>query len=119
MKKFGFSRKERLKKSGEFVRVLRSGKKIRSRFLSLSFQEQPPASHPARLGIIVPKRVFKRAHDRNKMKRWIREAFRLEKPRVKPDVDLVAQITSVPEKTGFRVIQSELIALLEKADLIL
>ena len=118
MKKLGFSRKERLKKTGEFVRVLRGGKKVRRGFLSLSFQEHPPTSHPLRLGIIVPKRVYKRAHDRNKMKRWLRETFRLEKARIKPNFDLVAQISSAPEKPDFHLVREEFLFLLKKADLL-
>ncbi len=35
---------------------------------------------PALMAVSVPKRLFKRAVDRNLMKRRIREAYRLQKP---------------------------------------
>jgi ribonuclease P protein component len=38
--------------------------------------------HPVRTAVLVPKRKFKRAVDRNLMKRRIREAFRLNKNRI-------------------------------------
>lgn len=134
MKKFGFSRKERLKKTGEIVRVVRGGRKIKGSFLSLSYKEfqtgtvfeagKPSGSRTVpvaltRLAVIVPKRVFKRAHDRNKMKRWIREAFRLEKNRVKPGFNLVVQLSRAPEKLDFHQVKNELVFLFNKADLIL
>ena len=35
--------------------------------------------NPCQAMFVVPKRVFKRAHDRNKLKRRVREAYRLNK----------------------------------------
>lgn len=36
-------------------------------------------NYPAQILIVVPKRYFKKAHERNKLKRQIREAYRLNK----------------------------------------
>lgn len=125
VKKLGFSRKERLKKSGEFVRVLRSGKKLRAQFLALSYQEfqtgTPLKDGPAsfsRLGIIVPKRVFKKATARNKMKRWLREAFRHEKSRLKPGYNLVIQVSHLPEYADFHAVKEIFSQLLLKSGLL-
>ncbi len=38
-----------------------------------------PAPFPAQVVFSVPKRLFKRAHDRNLLKRRMREAYRLKK----------------------------------------
>lgn len=35
---------------------------------------------PAKAGFSAPKKKFKRAHDRNRIKRLLREAWRLSKP---------------------------------------
>ena len=119
MKKFGFARKERLKKSGEFLRILRGAKRARGEFLTLaSRQHSDSSSSLLRLGIIVPKRVFKRAHDRNQMKRWVREAFRLTKPSIRPGFDLVVSVSASPAKPDFHSVKDELIFLLKKAELI-
>jgi ribonuclease P protein component len=42
-----------------------------------------------RAGVIVSKRTFRRAVDRNRAKRLLREAFRLSRHRIAPDVDVI------------------------------
>ncbi len=42
-----------------------------------------------RAGVVVSKRTFRRAVDRNRAKRLMREAFRLSRHRLKPDVALI------------------------------
>jgi ribonuclease P protein component len=47
-----------------------------------------------RLGVIVPKRVFPRAVDRNRMKRVLRERFRALQSRLSSR-DILIRVTSV------------------------
>lgn len=42
--------------------------------------EQLSTSYPAQVVFSVPKRLFKRAHDRNLLKRQLREVYRCRKP---------------------------------------
>ena len=49
--------------------------------------------HTARLGLVVGKRVFPDAHDRNRARRVLRETFRKRRAQL-PSVDLVVQVIS-------------------------
>jgi ribonuclease P protein component len=42
-----------------------------------------------RVGVVVSKRVFRRAVDRNRAKRLLREAFRLNRALLKPGVNVI------------------------------
>jgi len=47
--------------------------------LRIIFKLEDPGSFPVAMAVSVPKRLFKRAVDRNLLKRRIREAYRLNK----------------------------------------
>jgi len=51
----------------------------------------------ARLGMVVAKRQFKRAVDRNQLRRIIRETFRLYSPNL-PKLDVVVKVQAAPVK---------------------
>lgn len=55
---------------------------------------RPNRMDGARLGLVVPKRILKRAVDRNRAKRQIRESFRLARPEL-PAWDIVVLVTGV------------------------
>ena len=63
-----------------FAQVLRNGKRLRGKAATLLVR--PNQVQYPRLGMIVPKRVFARAVDRNKIKRIIREWFRTNQLRL-------------------------------------
>lgn len=70
-------RKEnRLTKKVDFKRVLKEGKMVQGRIFSLSFLKSSENFEP-KFGIIVSNRVSKRSVVRNKIKRLLREALRL------------------------------------------
>jgi ribonuclease P protein component len=80
--KFTLGKEERLKNNLSIQQLLKDGKVISNFPLKLfwNFSPDPHQYFPVRAAMIVPKRKFKRAVDRNLMKRRLREAYRLNKP---------------------------------------
>ena len=87
MKKEGLSSKERLKKDKEFQIVFREGKKIWINSILLIIYRPNPLNY-RRLGIVVSKKIRK-ATQRNKVKRWVRELFRKNKDLFPENCDII------------------------------
>ena len=74
--RFGFGADRRLAKKADFERLLREGsRRTRSGY---TFFVSMRAAGPPRLGILVTRKHAAKATVRNRIKRCIREAFRLE-----------------------------------------
>jgi ribonuclease P protein component len=80
----GFPRGARILAKHEFDRVFRAGLSAGSKL----FRGLVRSGEHARLGVTVPKRSVPRAHDRNRIKRIVREAFRLRRA-ILPAFDFV------------------------------
>ena len=87
MKKEGLSSKERLKKDKEFQIVFREGKKVWIDSILLIIYK-PNDLNYRRLGIIVSKKI-KKATQRNKVKRRVRELFRRNKDLFPENCDII------------------------------
>ncbi len=89
--KTSFPKTESLRGAGEFRNLLRHSRTVRENGVTLyvSRNESRPQS---RLGILVSRRALKRAVDRNRAKRLIREFFRTRKGIFLKPVDLVVRI---------------------------
>jgi ribonuclease P protein component len=74
--RFGLGADKRLASKADFERLLREGER-RNRS-GYTFYISARAGGPPRLGILITRRHSARATVRNKLKRCIREAFRLE-----------------------------------------
>jgi uncharacterized protein len=68
----------RLKSPGQFSSVFKAANRKGGRFFTLFILRRDDDAVP-RLGIAVAKRFFKRAHERNRFKRLVRENFRIHK----------------------------------------
>jgi len=77
---FSFRKNERLTGSKSISSLFQDGTSISSYPVRIIFNTEGRGPNPASVVISVPKRLFKRAVDRNLLKRRIREAYRLHKP---------------------------------------
>lgn len=81
-KRFGLDAGRRLRRRAEFERLLRAGTR-RNLAGYVFYLERRQAGRP-RLGILVTKKHAAAATERNRIKRCIREAFRLEQDKLGP-----------------------------------
>ena len=89
-------RERRLGRPGEFDAVLQAPS-VRLRRGPLWLAARPTDAGQARLGLIVGKRLLRRAVDRNRTKRLIRESFRQRGDL--PAMDIVVRVVGVRGKS--------------------
>ena len=82
---FRFQRGEKLKSRKEIERLFQAGSQACMQYpLRLVWRpmEQRRSEFPVQMTVSVSKKRFKRAVDRNRIKRLVREAYRLQKPQL-------------------------------------
>lgn len=78
--KFTFPKKEKLKSKKLIEQLFEEGKSVSSYPIMLIYlQTELPLDVPVQAGVTVPKKNFKSAVKRNRIKRLIRESYRLNK----------------------------------------
>ncbi len=93
MRSFSFKKKDRILKRRDFLILSASGEKVYNRhFIALFY---PSETEITRLGITITKKVGK-AVKRNRLKRLIREYFRLNKHIIlyKADISIIVKKTA-------------------------
>jgi ribonuclease P protein component len=75
--RFALPKTSRIAKSAEFRLVYSEGKRFDGRLMTLFLRPNNLETH--RLGVTASKKGIGKAHDRNRAKRLLREAFRLSK----------------------------------------
>ncbi len=74
-----FPRREHVKSSAQIKRILDEGESVYAYPIKCYYLVSEEATARARLAVMTPKRRFPRAVDRNRLKRLMRECFRLHK----------------------------------------
>ncbi len=78
--RFTFKKEERLYGHAALENVYTNGKHLHNNAIKIIYTEVPPSDQPAcRVVFSVPKRSFKKAVDRNLIKRRMREVYRHHK----------------------------------------
>ena len=108
-----FARRYRLTKTDEFSSVFGFRRAIRGKLLMLHYQPRPEGNTEARLGLVVGKKLLKRAVDRNTVKRVVRDHFRRCREEL-PAVDLVVRLAAKPAPLDRKQLAEDFLALLEK-----
>ncbi len=108
---FGKSRHLRL--NADFQSVYKKGRRVSAPILTLVWMRQEIPG-PSRLGLSVSRKVGK-AHDRNRIKRRLREIFRLEAGRLAPGHDLVLVAKPGVPRPSYQALRLEVLSLLKRA----
>jgi len=87
---YSYTKSERLLKRSDFIRISKIGKKLHNRYFTAIYSHS--LNEKTRIGITVTRRVGKAA-TRNRIKRFIRESFRLSKNDIRGtwDVNIIAK----------------------------
>ncbi|HEU0065024.1 MAG TPA: ribonuclease P protein component [Flavisolibacter sp.] len=78
-RQFGFGKKDRLKSSKMIEELFNSGHSLVVFPLKFIYKVLPENNQPSQAGVAVSKRFFKKAVHRNRIKRLMKEAYRLQK----------------------------------------
>ena len=109
-----FPKKYRLTKTDEFSSVFGFRKALRSSHFLLHYRlRKADEVADARLGLVVAKRLLKRAVDRNLIRRLARESFRKLHYRL-PSRDLILRLMTKPGSLDRRALADEIQNLLGK-----
>ncbi|QOD59687.1 ribonuclease P protein component [Polaribacter haliotis] len=86
--KYTLGKNERLKSRKLIEKLYEQGNSVKAFPLRMMYvQTEHTSDFPVQMGVSVAKRNFKRAVDRNRIKRLMRESYRLQKEIVYDNVD--------------------------------
>jgi ribonuclease P protein component len=106
-----FSRNQRLVIQTEFQAVFDKGQKVSNRFLKVLYKKN--GCLHGRLGLIVAKRVAKKAVSRNQIRRVIRESFRYHQDKL-TGIDIIVIARQPCDKLSKKILREGIDQLWQK-----
>lgn len=121
MKKYSLNKTERLKSKKEISRLFKDGKFLYTTNFKLGWDTCVSIEKSSlKTAVSIPKKNFKLAVDRNRLKRQIKEIYRLNKNIVYNTLENsnlsvnIIIIFNAKNKLPYKIMEPELITLLEK-----
>ena len=109
-----FKKNERLKSRKSILRLMSRGRRIEASPLLAKYTFNPQEADAAnKIMVLAPKKLFKKAVDRNLLKRRIREAYRLNKQILPPCRAHISFTYTAKEKIPFSQIQDAVVSILK------
>ena len=107
------SRRQRITASHTFREAFDTGRRYVGRFMVMWLRSGEDAS--LRFGVVTSKRSFRKAVDRSRARRLLREAYRLNRFRFRGAVDVVLVARAGMKDAAFQAVEKDLLALVRKA----
>jgi ribonuclease P protein component len=107
-----FTKQQRISTRAEFQKILKNGKKASDGFFRIAIILNPNQNNP-KLGIIVSKKIGS-AVKRNRIKRVVREIFRLNQTKIISGTNLVVIAKPDCVNKTYQEIEKSLIKLLDR-----
>jgi ribonuclease P protein component len=113
---FRFTWNERLHRRGDFSLVIKTGRRFSTQGLVIWVYRHTGSDQPPRMGLAIP-RAYGNAVARNRLKRLLREVFRLNKAALPRGADMVFSAGRMPPRLRFQTVEPLVKLLWNKAGL--
>jgi len=111
-KTFSFQKKERIRKKKDFEKIFLRGERLKNIYFGIILKGNTLKNR--RIAVIVKKKEYREAHTRNKIKRRIKEIYRLNKEKFPANTDCVIIIKKSAHNLSYQELQNKLFNLLVK-----
>lgn len=114
---FSFPKRLRLHRQRDFALLYRDGRRARGALILLIAYVPPAADAGFKAGFSVRKKIYRRAVDRNRVKRRLRELVRLKRPELADSAWIILQANAGVDRCPWKTLWNEFNTLCTSAGL--